>query len=274
MSRSECSVWDFRYSEDVFRNHQELIALLKPITKKFVFQLEQGEQTGYRHYQGRLSFCKKCRKPVALKKFNGQPPNYLEPTCNPEFISGDAFYQQKPETRVDGPFTDKDVPVYIPKQIREIETLYPFQKEILSQLDHWDTRTINIVYCPTGNVGKSILCGYARAHQLARVLPPINDQKDMMRMVCDLPTAKAYIVDMPRSMPQDRLYGFFAAVETLKDGYAYDDRYHFKEKIFDCPNIWIFCNCLPHLSMLSHDRWKIWEISEKKELTPFKQLNM
>ena len=111
-----------------------------------------------------------------------------------------------------------------------MEELRPFQKSIINNSNIWDKRTINLIYCQHGNVGKSLLVGYCRAHKVGRALPPVNDQKDLLRMVCDLPTSKMYLFDMPRAMNKDRLYGFFAAVETIKDGYAYDDRYNFKEK--------------------------------------------
>jgi len=55
-----------------------------------------------------------------------------------------------------------------------------------------------------------------------------------------------------------------SGIETLKDGYAYDDRYHFKEEYFDCPQIWVFMNMVPDISMLSKDRWKLWVIKEGK----------
>jgi len=82
-------------------------------------------------------------------------------------------------------------------------------------------------------------------------------------MVCDMPTSSSYLFDMPKSQNKDRLYGFFSGVETLKDGYAYDDRYVFKEKIFDCPNIWIFTNKLPEEDYLSKDRWRFWSIEDE-----------
>jgi len=88
----------------------------------------------------------------------------------------------------------------------------------------------------------------------------------MMRMVCDMPTARMYLVDMPRSLNKDRLYQFYSGIETIKDGYAYDDRYKFKEKFFDCPNIWIFSNILPDMDMLSKDRWKLWSIDKEYKL--------
>ena len=173
------------------------------------------------------------------------------------------FYVEKDETRVDGPWRDDDEILYIPRQIREITELRCWQLEVIQSLQKWDARTINLIFCPEGNIGKSILVGYCRAHRLARALPPVNDHKDIMRMVCDLPTSKAYLFDMPRAINKDRLYGFYAGIETMKDGYAYDDRYSFKEKVFDCPNIWIFSNTLPDESLLSPDRWRIWVVDPK-----------
>lgn len=117
-----------------------------------------------------------------------------------------------------------------------------------------------MIYCPDGNIGKSTLVGWIRAYKLGRALPPVNDYKDMLRIVCDLPVSKAYIIDMPRALKKDKLWGFYSAIETIKDGYAYDDRYHFKEKIFDCPNIWIFSNIKPDFKLLSKDRWKIYNV--------------
>jgi len=69
-----------------------------------------------------------------------------------------------------------------------------------------------------------------------------------------------YIIDIPRALRKDQLFQFFSGIETLKDGYAYDDRYHFKEEYFDCPNIWIFMNTIPDLEYMSKDRWRFYEI--------------
>lgn len=262
---SPCASYDFRCNED-FGEYTDIIKLLDGIAKHYVFQLEQGD-TGYRHYQGRMSLIKKRRKPELLTLFSSlerRVPNYLEPTCNVEARTGDAFYMMKEDTKIAGAWTDKDKPVYIPRQIREIKELYPWQKSVVDSAKFWDTRHINMVYCPTGNKGKTSLVGWCRAYNIARVLPSVNEAKDMLRMVCDMPTSSMYLFDMPRSMNKDRLFGFYSAIETIKDGYAYDDRYAFKEKVFDCPQIWIFSNSLPDFNMLSTDRWIIWEIKEKE----------
>ncbi len=267
MSITQVYCYDFRYNGECL--YTEIINNLKGIAKSYVFQKEEGD-TGYIHYQGRMSLIKKRRKHEVLKLFAGKqvnPPNYLEPTSNPEYIKGDAFYQMKEDTRIMGPWTDKDEVLYIPRQVREMGELRPFQQYIVNDADVWNTRTINLIFNQSGNVGKSRLVAYCRAYKIGRALPPVNDCKDLMRMVCDMPTSKLYLFDMPRSMNKDRLYQFYSAVESIKDGYAYDDRYSFKEKSFDCPNIWIFSNNLPDFNYLSMDRWKIWEINDNYELT-------
>ena len=81
----------------------------------------------------------------------------------------------------------------------------------------------------------------------------------------DMPTSSLYLIDMPRSMSKSGLLGLYSAIEEVKNGYAFDDRYKFTEKIFDCPNIWIFTNTLPDRNLLSYDRWKLWEISASME---------
>ena len=147
--------------------------------------------------------------------------------------------------------------------------MYPWQQHIIDNYDIWDTRTINVIYDVKGNNGKSTLCGYMRSHKLGFVLPFCNDFKDIMRMIMCVPTKRCYLMDMPRAINKEKLYQMYSAIETIKNGYAYDDRYSFKEKVFDCPNIWLFCNVLPDRSLLSEDRWKFWQISDSKELVSY-----
>ena len=48
-----------------------------------------------------------------------------------------------------------------------------------------------------------------------------NNYKDLMRMICDTPTSKCYLIDIPRSIEKDKLYGMFSAIEEIKGGYAW-----------------------------------------------------
>ena len=265
-SYAPCTVYEFRYSAQSL-TPQALIDILRPIAKKFVFQLEKGD-SGYLHYQGRLSLIKKRRKFEALPLFESNPPQFFEPTVSTEHRKN-AFYVMKADTRVGTEtYTETDTPPVITRQVQELGPLYPFQQQIVDDASIWNKRSINVVHCPTGNMGKTSLVQYCRAHKIGRPLPPVNDAKDLLRIVCNVPTSRMYLFDMPRAMKKEKLSQFFTAVESIKDGYAYDDRYEFTEKVFDCPNIWIFTNSLPETELLSQDRWKLWSIQEDKTLTP------
>lgn len=267
-------VWDFTLKfAELNKDEKVLKDILILICKKWTFQLEEGS-SGYKHYQGRISLTKKKTISSLISFFKEYPAFAgirLSPCSNN--AKGDVFYVIKFDTRIAGPWSDTDEVIYVPRQIREMNGLRPFQQHIVDNADVWDKRTINMIYCKKGNLGKSLLVGYCRAHKVGRALPPVNDQKDLLRMVCDLPTSRMYLFDMPRSMNKDRLYQFYSAVETIKDGYAYDDRYSFREKVFDCPNIWIFSNSLPDMELLSHDRWAIWTINDETyELEEFEDI--
>lgn len=241
---------------------------LREICKCGKFQLEECSSTGRLHFQGRVSM--KATGNKQTDRYRQSEINKLasdtflrgihwSPTSNAN--KGNYDYVTKDHTRVAGPWDISKKEKYIPRQIREIETLRPFQRSIVEDADVWNTRNINIVFNPDGCVGKSILKGYLRAHGIGRPIPPCNDYKDMLRMVCDMPTSKLYIIDLPKAMKKDKLGGLYSAIETIKDGYAYDDRYKFTEKIFDCPNIWVFTNTMPDLELLSKDRWRIWSVT-------------
>lgn len=262
MSGNAVYVWDFTLKKGTFEKHFVKEMLLE-FCKTGTFQLERGE-TGYEHFQGRVSLKRKMRLPP-IDTLHGI---HWSPTSKANFHNVD--YCTKNYTRIQGPWDIEEVDTYIPRQIREIETLFPWQQEIVDNLNIWNTRTINCVVDFKGNIGKSILVGWIRAYGLGRALPPVNDYKDLMRMVCDMPTAQSYMIDMPKALKKDKLNGFYTAIESIKGGFAFDDRYTYKEKIFDCPNIWVFTNSYPETDLLSKDRWKLWEVDELNKLIPIK----
>lgn len=249
--------WDFTISEE-YIELKEIISFCKAQTKKYCFQLEKGN-SGYLHYQGRISLKTKKRKMIGLL----HEKCHWSPTSNEN--RENEFYVMKNETREKGPWTDRDS--YIPKQVRNIELL-PWQADILNSREIWDTRTINILYDKTGNIGKSTLATYGGCRGLLRNIPVMNEYRDIMRMIMDTPENKLYLIDFPRALTKQSSAGFWSAIETIKNGYAYDDRYSFREKYFDCPQVWVFTNVLPHEELLSKDRWKYWRVVDGN-LQPF-----
>ena len=269
-STSALATWDIRYNEDMFENENELFDSIKGVAKHYVFQLEEGD-SGYKHYQGRISLIKKRRKQekhLLLKLFKDKPPNYLEPTSNPEHLKGDAFYMMKEDTRLLGPWTDKDevIPLTAQMKIFNKFTLRPYQVRLKEMSTTFDMRKIDLIYDPNGNIGKSLFSEYLEYNGLAEEIPPFRLMDDIFQWVCSRPIKKCYIVDMPRGMKKDKLGDFYSGIEIIKNGVAYDKRYNAKKIRFDRPRILVFTNMLPEFSLMSKDRWNVWLVDEKYDL--------
>lgn len=264
----QIAVWEFRCNENMFELNT-LKELLHKISKKWVFQLEQGSKTDYRHYQGRMSLWKVKRKSELMNLILGTDNpvfNYLEPTSKAEYKK-EAFYCMKEDTRLEGPWKNTDESAYVPKQYRDIK-LYDWQNQILNF--KFETRKINIMHCPNGNVGKSTMCRIGMLKHKAIMLPSHNDGIKLIQSCHNILSGKDLrdphfvFVDLPRAMNKENLGGLFSAIETIKDGYVYDERNHFKEWWFDSPNIWVFTNHIPDIEYLSKDRWIFWELINSK----------
>lgn len=256
MTNAALAMYDFTISADKV-SLVDLKKSLKGWAKKWTFQLERGD-TGYEHYQGRLSLIKRRRPKEIILSLKDTPLGsaHLSPTHDTTTFN----YVLKEDTKIDGPWMDTDEERYVPRQLREMGSLYPWQQTVVDLSKVWDTRVIHVIIDETGNHGKSTLCTYMGVYMLGRQLPFVNDYKDIMRMVMDMPVSPAYLIDMPRAISKDRLFQMYAGIETIKSGYAYDDRYSFKDKYFDCPQIFVFTNKEPDRSLLSNDRWKMWTI--------------
>ncbi len=255
MTNAICT-YDFTCGMDK-TSKNDVITILNKIAKKWTFQGERGDLNGYEHWQGRFSLKVKLRLINLQKKWPIK--GKFSPTSKAN--KDNNFYVTKEETRIEGPYNEEEhTPIYIPRQVREIEKLYPWQEAVIKKSDVWDTRHIDVIIDKKGNIGKTILQTYMRSYRKGRILPYCNNYKDLLRMVCDMPTSNCYVIDMPRAIDKEKLHSMYSGIESIKNGYAYDDRYHFKEKIFDCPNIWVFTNTVPDMSLVSIDRWRLWEV--------------
>lgn len=258
--------WTIKWTSDSDR--KRITKVCRNWAKHWTFQLEETET--YKHWQGRWSLKQKKRLgELAKTAKHWKDPWPLAHFSMTSTQGSKTFdYVMKADTRVDGPWSDTDAPPpVIPRQY-QVDTLYPWQQAVVDTRERWEPRTINVLYDKQGCRGKSTLMGYLCSQGLARTLPPVREYKDIMRMVMDLPTSTCYFIDMPRAMKKDRLGEFYSAIETLKGGYAWDDRYSFREKWFDSPVVWVFTNTLPVFDLLTKDRWSVWEINSENQLVP------
>lgn len=271
---SALAVWDIRYNADGV-THEQIIKSFIGVAKKYTFQREVSD-TGYNHYQGRISLIKKRRqteKHILLKLFKEILPNYLEPTTNPEFQTGDAFYCLKEDTRVEGPWTDTDEKKVETYQLKLFSgwDLRPYQKKLVEMATQFSMRKIDLIYDPLGNCGKSLFSEYLEYQGLSEEVPPFRMMDDIFCWVASRPIKRCYVFDMPRGMKKDKLADFYAGIEVIKNGVAYDKRYTAKKVRFDRPRVFVFTNTLPNFELMSGDRWNVQVMTEDFDIIPFKK---
>lgn len=278
---SQCAIWDCRCNRDFYANIDEFRSAWDGIAKHYATQLEKGE-TGYEHWQFRIALIKKKRKNELMKLISDaghQVPNFLEPTSNGEAGKkmGDAFYQLKKDTRIEGPWTDRDTVKYVPRQFRNLK-LYPWQETVVNDTS-FDDRIVNCIIDTKGCNGKSTCARYAMLHHRAIKLPIHNDSIKLIQSTCNMLMARNerhpthVFCDLPRALSKEKLGGLYIAIEEIKGGYVYDERNHFEEWWYDSPSVWVFSNEEPDSTLLSKDRWKLWEIGPELQLIPFGTLS-
>lgn len=248
--QSPCVTYDLTVWCSVV-SYDDLVKLFKEHCRSWCFQKE-STKSGLLHWQCRVKAKEKCRSSYFI---NLLPEKFgrVSPTSNEN--RDNAFYVMKEDSRVEGPWSDQDP--YIPRQVREMKELWPWQKKIVQLSTVWDTRSVYVIVDEKGSIGKSMLCLYMGCYKMAVTVPYCNDYRDIMRMAMDRPKRGCYLIDLPKAINKERLYQLYSGIETLKNGYAYDDRYKFREEYFDCPSVFVFTNVAPNLGLLSSDRWKL-----------------
>ena len=254
---------------------QEVAKVLKTIFKKWGFQKEKSEKTGYLHWQVRGHLWKPKTLPSVLRELRPKTwDGHWSVTSSETHVKGNFNYAMKIDTRVAGPWTDKDdefdEPPPMTRQLQSFmrEALHPWQEQLVNEAQIIDDRLIKIVLDTRGNIGKSIFSEYLEYKGLAYEVPPMNSMEDIMQCCMGVKPQTCYLVDMPRGMRKDRLASFYAGLESLKNGVMYDKRYSFKKRRIDRPQIIVFTNVEPDWSLMSKDRWLVWRISEDRCLVP------
>lgn len=223
---------------------EALIAILDTTCEDYVIGEEKGEKTGYEHYQ-----CKICLKEDVA--YNSQV--VAEALRGAHFEVArvrDYSYCEK-----EGKFWrswEKPLWKFLNVELRG------WQAQVLKHIEVQDDRKITVVLDRHGATGKSFLTGYMQVNHICEVLPSMDKHKDLMRVAMTKKHAKGFVIDIPRAM--NVRPSFWAAIEDVKNGHLWDDRYSFKERWIEPPKVLVFTNKEPKREALSADRWDIIEI--------------
>lgn len=254
-------------------HYLDVVEKLKPIFSKWVFQREETE-SGYDHWQVRGHLFKKKNLASAIKQFSPLLwHGHMSITSATVHDNNNFNYVMKADTRKDGPWSSTDPeledPPVLTRQLRDFFSkvnatgFYPWQISLKSLVVEEDDRKLRCIVNSAGGDGKSIFAEYLEYEKLAYEIPPMTSMEDIMQCCMGISAKKCYIVDMPRAMKKDKLAGFYAGLESLKNGVMYDKRYAFKKRRIDRPQIVVFTNQLPDVSLLSPDRWDLYKIIDQ-----------
>ncbi|AXH75039.1 MAG: replication associated protein [Circoviridae sp.] len=264
--------YDFTISCEKMPDLNELVLALNQWFKKWVLQKEKGHESGYLHWQGRGSLIKAKR----LSELIAQSKDYFEGVrwsiTTTGVHEGQSFnYVMKADSRVEGPWTDKDYeePPPMTRQLKEFKERgieFEWHKQVLKICELEENRKITVIMDEVGNSCKSLFGEYLEYEGKAWEVPPFRQMEDISQCVMSVKPKKCYLIDMPRGMKKDKLGEFYSGIECLKNGVCWEKRYQFKKRRMDRPQVIVFSNMTPSLDLLSSDRWDIFKMQEDKSL--------
>lgn len=222
---------------------EQMEQTFKAFCSKYVYQVEQGA-SGTKHVQALISFDNPISWKSVKKVFHTA---HIEKAKNLQMC---IKYCQKYDTRIEGPFIQgyPNFNVSIIKELRE------WQATFLNEIKNSNDRKIYWVYDKVGNSGKTALAKYMVLTQKAMYVSGKSaDIKYAISTYLENDVPKIVIFDYPRSLENYVSYG---AIEEVKNGIFFSNKYESKMCIFEPPVVIIFSNFLPDHSQLSEDRWE------------------
>lgn len=264
MIQNPLFVFDFTAKAET--NEQAIIRqILKNIGKKWAFQREKGK-SGYDHYQCRVQLQTRSRKSTLINRLQqeGLKDFHLSETHD----KGTFRYVLKDESRIEGPWTDKDIPLPIHLQMIR-DNPYEWQKKA-SKLP-FDMRKIHFIHDPDGNNGKTQWAILRRISVDAVYISAWTEDKEVVQQVFaatnDRPPFSNYeiIIDLPRvKFGEKKMTSLYFLLEAIKNGRVFDSRYSFKEAFLGPSRVIVLSNHqLSPGDKLSQDRAKFYRIDQK-----------
>lgn len=224
---------------------------LDTLGTKYVFQLEQGEATKVPHFQMLLNF-ENARSFNSMKKLF--PTAHIEKAkCLKQAVK----YCQKMDTRIDGPWIS-GFPNF---NVNVITDLREWQWKFLSEVyARNNDRRVFWIFDEKGGSGKTALAKWLVCRKDALyVSGKAADIKYALSEHLEEKEIKMVIFDYPRSQKEYISYG---AIEEVKNGLFFSNKYESKMSIFNPPIVIIFANFLPDVSQLSLDRWQRYHLND------------
>lgn len=246
--------WCFTLNNYTDDECSSIVPIINEYCDKSIVSYEIGE-SGTPHLQGFLCF-KEKKRPLSVFSFTNR--------IRWAVAKGDDLSQVVYISKEAKGFLINFGMPKIPKPIKIIENLYPWQKNIEDIFfTEPDDRTIHWYWESKGNVGKSAFVKYMVIKH--KVLFCDGGKKsDLINLVfnADMDNTKAVIWDLPRATKGNISY---TTLESIKNGLVCNTKYETGVKAFNPPHIFVFANFPPEEEdKLSSDRWIITCIDDEQ----------
>lgn len=223
-----------------------LVETLDAISERYVIGDEIGGMTGYEHWQIRLVLKKSCEYKNQIEFW--APFGHVSQTHvrNFDYCEKEGNFFRSWEIAL--------------RDYANLKLL-PWQEQLLDLYEKQGDREIIVIVDELGKHGKSWFRKYLQVTHRGEYIPPLADYKDLMR-VCMEKSGRGYVFDLPRADTIKQKKGMWMMIETVKDGYLFEDRYSFREKWIKPPKVLVFSNEEPPWESLSKDRWNVYTFEQ------------
>lgn len=233
----EGKISDINFVKEVFKTKCE----------RFCIGSETGTDVGYSHLQCRVVFKREWDIKYVIQWF---PWAHWSPSHVRDFqyCEKEGNYYRSWE-----------------EALEDFVEMKPVMWQLIA-LEMWNKqndRQITVIYDEKGSHGKSWLRKHLVATHQANLIPPMDTSRDIMR-VAMAKAGRGYVIDLPKAEGKVN-NAMWSAIEQMKDGYLWDDRYSFKDMWIKPPKIMVFCNDLGKRA-LSNDRFDILDITDMQVL--------
>lgn len=243
--------WTFTLNNYNDGEIDQLLCWFEGSNHKYAFQEEIGDKTKTPHLQGTVCFSSKCR-PIENKK-NIERIHWEKTRC----FSLAVAYCLKQDTRSGRQWTNLETPLILLCP----SSFYEWQKDIIKLIDSKpDDRTIYWYWESKGCAGKTAIAKYICANYKAIVVSGKSDNCKNAILQYHLKQQlypKIIIFDIPRCNQNHISY---EALESIKNGFFYSGKYEGGMCIFNSPHVICFSNEEPEYSLLTPDRWNVYNI--------------
>jgi hypothetical protein len=260
---SQIWVWDFTAHVSTGVTREILEKQFKEWDcKKWVYQLEKCPTTGSLHYQGRVNLNDKVRV------LQG---NAMIHTSRTSKEGSKTFsYVMKEDTRVEGPWTDKDKADWIPDWLKTWKP-YGWQLDLEAKMDELYSdpdmlrRKIVCVVDSIGNSGKSMYAQYLEDVKgwidiETGTLVKFQTTGGIIQDLRERRNVPGFVVDLSREVSRQEWSMLADVCEKVKNGKVTDRRHGGKRWKFNPPRMIMFTNKAPPEGIFSADRFWFYNI--------------